>query len=397
VSGEIGIMAWPRLVSPVGHGSRRAGWWALLASVVLGHAAATLWLQQNLVDWGDGNTPMPQRIEVAFVRALAPAAPPAPPPATARTKAKTAKARAAAAPASSPQVAATPPEPAPETRPEPSPEPAPPIQVQAVVEVPPPLPALASDPAAIAAAAVASAASAVPVPAFEWPPSTRLTYVLSGNYRGEVHGNARVQWVRQGSRYQVHLDVAIGPSFAPLMSRRMTSDGELGEQGLVPRRYDEATRLPFQQARRSTLQFTPEQVTLANGSQHEALAGVQDAASQFVQMTWLFTTQPELLRAGNTVTMPLALPRRMSRWVYDVLGQERLMTPIGELDTYHLKPRLGERRPGNELSAEVWFAPSLQYLPVRIRIQQDAETFLDLIVDAAPLQAAPVAEGPAAR
>jgi len=195
--------------------------------------------------------------------------------------------------------------------------------------------------------------------------------------------------VRQGPRYQVHLDVVIGPSFAPLISRRMTSDGELGEQGLVPRRYDEATRVIFQQQRQATVQFTPEQVTLANGSQLLALPGVQDTASQFVQMTWLFTTQPELLRAGNTVTMPLALPRRMGQWVYDVLGQERLSTPVGELDTFHLKPRLGERRPGNELSAEVWFAPALLYLPVRIRIQQDADTFIDLLLDGPPLQAAP--------
>jgi hypothetical protein len=37
----------------------------------------------------------------------------------------------------------------------------------------------------------------------------------------------------------------------------------------------------------------------------------------------------------------------------------------------------------------MWFAPTLQYLPVRIRIQQDAETFVDLMLDAAPLQAAP--------
>jgi hypothetical protein len=226
-------------------------------------------------------------------------------------------------------------------------------------------------------------------PAFEWPLSTRLTYVLTGNYRGEVHGSARVQWVRQGPRYQVHLDVAIGPSFAPLISRRMTSDGELGEQGLLPRRYDEATRVLFQRPRQATVQFTPERVTLANGNQQLALPGVQDTASQFVQMTCLFTTQPELLRAGNAVTMPLALPRRMGQWIYDVLGQERLATPVGELDTFHLKPRLGEGRPGSELSAEVWFAPTLQYLPVRIRIQQDADTFIDLLLDAAPLQAAP--------
>ena len=397
MSSASGVMALLLPPTGEGHWRRRAGWWVLLASVVLAHAAASLWLQQNLVDWGDGNTPMPQRIEVAFVQALAPAPPPAPPPAAARAKAKAGKARAPAPAASAPQLAATPAEPLPETRPEPSPEAALPIEVQAVAEVPLPQPALTIESAATAMAAAASAASAPVAAAFEWPPSTRLTYSLTGNYRGEVHGNARVQWVRQGSRYQVHLDVAIGPSFAPLISRRMTSDGELGEQGLVPRRYDEATRLPFQQARRATLQFTPEQVTLANGAQHEALAGVQDAASQFVQMTWMFTTRPELLRAGNTVTMPLALPRRVGRWVYDVLGQERLATPIGEIDTYHLKPRLGERRPGNELSAEVWFAPSLQYLPVRIRIQQDAETFLDLLVDAAPLQATPPAEGPTVR
>lgn len=385
-------MALPMPGAHDGHWRRRTGWWLLLAGVLLGHALLSLWLRQNLVDWGDGNTPMPPRIEVAFVQVLTPAAPPAPPSAAVRARAKPARARAVVPAASSalpvPAMAELAPAPAP---------PAPVIDLPAVAEAVP-LPVPASELVAIApaetvpASAVATAASAPAAEPFEWPPSTRVSYALSGNYRGEVQGSARVQWVRQGERYQVHLDIAIGPSFAPLISRRMTSDGELGEQGLVPRRYDEATRLPFQQARRATLLFTPEQVTLANGSQLEALPGVQDAASQFVQMTWLFTTRPELLRAGNTVTMPLALPRRMGRWVYDVLGQERLATPIGELDTYHLKPRLGERRPGNELSAEIWFAPSLQYLPVRIRIQQDAETFVDLVIDGAPMQAAPPVE-----
>jgi Protein of unknown function (DUF3108) len=370
---------------------RRVGWWALLGAVILGHGLATLWLQQNLVDWGEGDKPMPPRMEVAFVRELAPAAPPAPPAASARAKPRPVKAKATARPASAPERAA--PELPPETPP-----------VAEVQSAPPPaLPELAAaaEPPVAAVAAVTEPPAAVSAPAsaptsnvapFEWPPSTRLTYRLSGNYRGEVHGNARVQWVRQGAHYQVHLDVFIGPSFAPLISRRMTSDGELGAEGLVPRRYDEATRLPFQEARRASVLFTPEQVTLGNGSQLETLPGVQDAASQFVQMTWLFTTQPETLRAGNVVTMPLALPRRMGKWVYDVLGEERIATPMGELATFHLKPRLGERRPGNELSAEVWFAPSLQYLPVRIRIMQDAETYLDLVIDAPPLQAAPEAQ-----
>jgi Protein of unknown function (DUF3108) len=355
------------------------------------HATLVSWLEDELVVWGSGAQPMPQRMGVAFVRTLEPAAPVAvvvaAPKARAAVRPRRVRAAASAASAAS--------------APAPIEEPAvvvealtsPPLVTDApptVSAVPTVQEAAAGEPvaSAVVAAPAAPAASAAVVP-FEWPPSTRLTYTLLGNYRGEVHGNARVQWVRIGSRYQVHMDVAVGPSFAPLMSRNMTSDGELGEAGLVPRRYDEATKLPFQSPRRVAVQFTPQTVTLANGSTREAMAGVQDTASQFVQMTWLFTTQPELLRVGNSISLPLALPRRMDRWTYDVLAEQRLYTPVGELDTFHLKPRRADDRPRGELSAEVWFAPSLQYLPVRIRIQQDSETYVDLMMDAAPLQAAP--------
>jgi hypothetical protein len=353
---------------------RRAVWWVLLAAVMLGHALATLWLRDSLIRWRDaGPVPALRRMEVAFVRVLAPAAPPpAPAPRAVRRPARARAAAPAAAMASAPQVT----------------EPSSPA---------------ASEPAAAAAADAASAPAAdnaspsagvASAPAFEWPPSTRLDYVLSGNFRGEVQGHARVQWIRQGSHYQVHLDIEVGPSFAPLIWRRITSDGELGVQGLTPQRYEEATRLPLQAVRRLTMRFTPEVVTLADGSLSAALPGLQDTASQFVQLTWLFTTQPQLLQAGNTVTLPLALPRRVGNWIYDVLGEERLVTPVGEIDAFHLRPRLGVLRGLNELRAEIWIAPILQYLPVRIRVEHDAETFADLLLESAPLQALPQASGP---
>lgn len=365
--------------------SRRTRWVLLLVGVLLLHLVGVSWLEQTLAGWGSGEAPMPPRMEVAFVRALAPADPPTAAPTPARSVRKpraTVPARvvepaASSPPASAPQAAEPPPvlvvAEAPPTPPEAAPEPA--------------AAALSEQTTASAAVAAASTPAEPAAPAFEWPPSTRLTYVLAGNYRGEVHGTARVQWVRAGPRYQVHLDVEIGPSFAPLLWRRMTSDGELGESGLVPQRYDEATRLPFQSPRRVTVLFGPGQVTLSNGATREVPAAVQDTASQFVQLTWLFTTRPELLRVGNTIEMPLALPRRVDRWFYDVVAEERLATPVGELGTFHLKPRRAERRPRGELSAEVWFAPTLQYLPVRIRIEQDPETYVDLVMDDAPRQA----------
>ena len=86
--------------------------------------------------------------------------------------------------------------------------------------------------------------------------------------------------------------------------------------------------------------------------------------------------------------MPLALPRRVETWTYDVLGDETLATPAGAVPTLHLKPRR-EPRPGGDLTAEIWVAPSLQYLPVRILIRQDAETYIDLVIERLPQQAAP--------
>jgi hypothetical protein len=245
----------------------------------------------------------------------------------------------------------------------------------------------ADDTSAIAAAAAqpASAAASAAAPPFEWPPSTRLTYSLFGNYRGEVTGNAMVEWVRAGTRYQVHLDVWIGAQVAPLVGRRMTSDGELTEAGLVPRRYDEETRALFRELRRRTIRFEGDRVLLPNGRQPERPAGVQDAASQFVQLTWLFTVRPELLRAGQTIELPLALPTKVVNWSYDVVGTAVLDTPLGPVDTVHVRPR-AVPRPGGDLVAEAWFAPTLAYLPIRLRIRQDEATYVDLRLDRAPLQ-----------
>ena len=218
---------------------------------------------------------------------------------------------------------------------------------------------------------------------FAWPVSTRLTYILNGNYRGEIKGTAQVEWVRAGLRYQVHLDVTVGLSFAPLLTRHMTSEGRLTSEGLLPERYDEDSKVAFQDRRRATLLFEPDMIVMPNGARRERWPGTQDTASQFVQLSYLFTTQPELLTRGRVIEMPLALPRNVDRWVFDVLDTDTLHTPFGAVEAVHLKPRR-VARPGGDLTAEIWFAPTLGYLPVRIRIEQDADTYIDLVIERKP-------------
>jgi hypothetical protein len=351
---------------------RRAGLLALGVAVTLAH----LWLADatlpSRLGEGAADTKL-RRIDVAFVHELAQTAPPAAPVAAAPRPRQAVPAVMAAA--SAPQIAEAP---------EPSPPPALPVP-----EVPEALPPLASPdaaPAPVAAVAAAASAAASSAEAFEWPPSTRLSYRLTGNYRGPVEGQARVEWLRAGTRYQVYMDVDVGPSFAPLMSRRVSSEGEITAEGLQPRRYDEDTRVVFRAAQHRTIFLDADRVRLPTGRELPRPPGVQDSASQFVQLTWLFTMQPELLQPGRSIELPLALPRQIEPWIYDVLGTETLYTPAGAVETLHVKPRR-EARPGGDLTAEFWVAPSLQYLPVRIVIRQDAETHIDLLIERLPEQA----------
>lgn len=222
---------------------------------------------------------------------------------------------------------------------------------------------------------------------FDWPGSTRLRYRLSGYVRGEVTGQAQVEWIREGRRYQVHLDVEIGPPLAPLATRRMSSDGILTPEGLQPRYYDQATRFGFALPTRAEMRFDGAEVRLANGSAVTSVPGVQDTVSQFVQLSWMFESDPGRLQIGQTVEMPLALPRRLAVWVYDVVAEETLYTPFGEVLAYHLKPRTVVGSTG-DLLTEIWIAPAFRHLPVRFRIHQDTENHIDLLLDERPEMAA---------
>ena len=386
---------------------RRGSGWALVGAVSVLHLLAVNHVASETMGWGRSAHDVP-RIEVAFVRELQQAAPPAVAPVVApapepkseralplvakRPKDAASVPAAAASAAADPLPAeppvalappAPPPPPAPEPAPPPAPEPAPaisappaPLQVEA-----------ASQPGVAPTAAAASAApagpvsaSATPAPTFDWPPSTRLSYLLQGDYNGPIDGTAQVEWLRSGQRYQVRFEV----SAASVLSRRSVSDGELTARGLEPRQFHGEQRMLFK-TRRWSQQFFPDRITLSDGPEQPTAPGVQDEASQFVQLTWLFTTQPQLLQVGRSIEVPLIINRRLDLWVYDVLEQETLRLSFGEVPTFHVKPR--RVRPG-ALAVEMWFAPSLQYLPVRILIRQSENTHMDLTLKTPPLQAA---------
>jgi hypothetical protein len=233
--------------------------------------------------------------------------------------------------------------------------------------------AAASEPQPPASAPAAAASAPTDTAALDkWPVDTRLNYSLTGTYRGPLYGDARVQWQREGDKYQVRLDARI----QVFGTQVLTSQGEVTPDGLIPRAYEE-----LRPGKRRTTRIGDEVVTLDNGRTVPRPPGVQDTASQFVELTQRFATGREPLEVGRSIKLWLARPGGVDQWEYDIVGREALATPkFGTVEAYHLKPRQLTNARGN-INVEMWFAPTLQYLPVKIRITMGDEAYLDLMVD----------------
>ena len=231
----------------------------------------------------------------------------------------------------------------------------------------------ATEPVAAASAAPAASSPGPGDAPFlaSWPSDTRLTYKLGGNYRGELHGSARVLWQREGTRYHTAVEMSAGL----LASLSFTSQGDITEGGLKPEVYEENVR-----GRRRGVRIG-EDVRLNNGDRIARPEAVQDTASQFVELGHRFSTGQVKLVPGAQVNFSMARPGGIDEWTYDVIGEETLHLPrLGPVPTLHLKPR-PLSKPRGPISAEIWYAPSLQYLPVRIRITQGNDNYIDLMVD----------------
>lgn len=317
---------------------------------------------------------LPPRMSVAYVKELSPTAPPpkanlqpANPhqdkPGTADNVVAPTAQPAASAPAEPPQESRPPPEAGANADAPPAPSTLEPIAAPPTEPIPPP-------PAPDGAIA----------PSVNWPRSTRLSYILRGSYRGELYGTAQVEWIRRDKAYQVFMDVQCGMVF----ERHMRSEGSITPAGVTPSRYQENSKILFKDPRTLNITFDASSVVLGNGQRIPTLPGVQDPVSQFLQLTYLFRAHPERLTPGSQIEIPLALPRHLNPWVFDVMSPEVLDTPIGRLQAYQLKPRRMDAVRPNDLRADIWFSPELQYLPVRIRIFQDENTYLDLQIAKRP-------------
>jgi len=200
------------------------------------------------------------------------------------------------------------------------------------------------------------------------PGSSRLAYSVSGNAKGlNYSASSTLNWTLADGQYSARMDVRI-----PLLgSRVQTSTGRVNGSGLLPDRFSDKSR----SERAAHFDHTQQNIRFSNNQPDAALEpGAQDRLSLFMQLAGLLNARPATYTAGQTISLQVAGTSDAEIWRFRVEEEAMLDLPAGTLRARRL---VREARQPRDSLIDIWFAPDLAYLPVRIRITQNNGDHID--------------------
>jgi len=240
------------------------------------------------------------------------------------------------------------------------PPPTPPEAMVPVPATPQPTPAVAPD----AQGPVASPAPPATPPGMELPRNGRIQFSVSRGDHGFVVGRAVHRWRHDGAHYEIdNLTETTGLAwiFRPV-TMVQASRGEVSGSNLQPREYRSERDGKLVDA--ASFDWAGGRLSFAGDRSAPLVAGAQDMLSAFYQLG------RQAVEGG--VEMALTTGKKFETYRFVVLGEEKLTLRFGEVRTIHLKSG-GE--PGKD-ATEVWLAPTLHGLPLKIRyIDRNGDAF----------------------
>ena len=256
------------------------------------------------------------------------------------------------------------------------------IRAQSAPEIiapaePPPTPSAVMETPADSAAATtptqvivapATSSDTTPVTAISLPGSVRLLYKVIGLSKNlNYQATAELNWKTDGDKYDAMMKV----SAFLVGSRSMTSVGKITGSGLVPTRFADKFRSELAahfEADKGKIIFS------ANTPDALWTEGVQDRVSVFLQLAGMLAANPAGFPPGSNITFLTIGPREADTWTFIIEAEENLDLMSAPMAALKLT-----RKPRKEFDqkVEIWFAPSLGYLPVRSRITQHGGDFID--------------------
>ncbi len=209
------------------------------------------------------------------------------------------------------------------------------------------------------------------------PPSADMT--LDVSYAkvnaSPTHGVGNLYWSATSGSYSIALEVRVDLFLTTINLLQLTSDGLIGENGLMPsmstdtRRNRASTAIHFNHKEKSIL-FSSSNKTITMED------GAQDAISVLMQLASIGNSDPKQLSQGKEINIQVAEGRDAAIFTFQVLEDEELDSVLakggGKLRTVHL---LRPPRPGSYNSTlEIWLAPELSWYPVQIRNTESSGT-----------------------
>lgn len=214
-----------------------------------------------------------------------------------------------------------------------------------------------------------------PLPNATVPPSTQWHFEVLGESKGlNYTAHATMDWRQDGQHYEARLEFK---AFL-IGSRVQTSSGTLGPDGLQPRQFTDRAR----KEKRLVFDHDAHLIRLDGSDATAPLAqGVQDRLSLFMQLSSLLAARAQAPAPGEQWSVWVAGSPAADTWTFRYIGNETLQLPAGRFEAWHLQrtPRYAK-----DQQFDLWFAPSLHFLPVRIRIQQDNGDMVDQQLSTSP-------------
>ncbi len=226
-------------------------------------------------------------------------------------------------------------------------------------------------------ATLLAALANVPDPGAVLPSAARYVFRTTNSEIRLASGTSTVDWsLSADGRYRLSLTTtAIGVTVLELESQ-----GWLRAFGLAPERYTEtrirrgavATNFDWE-GRRVTFSSRPHERPLADG--------VQDRISFQFQLMLLGRVRPESFREGRQIVLRMAGRDDVSIYRFRATGRAATVTGVGELSTIRV-----ERVAAGDSDAriEVWLAPSLGWLPARLRFTDRYGRVTESVLESMP-------------
>lgn len=224
----------------------------------------------------------------------------------------------------------------------------------------------------IAMSASATLAQTPAKRSFNLPPSADLNYAINANQRGlPLNGTAILHWKTDKTTYSITTETR-----AMLLGKILEakSEGTIDAFGLAPltsteKRYrKDPTTVTFNRDAK-TISFS------ASDASYPIKGGEQDRNSVVWQLATIARSTPNKFKAGASIPLTVVGQKDADAWTFKVGKAEKIKTSTGDLNTVKVSRVIKDG--GKDQKLDIWFAPSMEWYPARVRITEPEGDFIE--------------------